>query len=288
MQPLLQRIIIRIQTNQDQSQQQLCRGPSKPFNSRKHHAISVSCFLSLLLRNHTDHDTIDQLLSWLFLSSSSKAHENHAMEDGSCTALAMHILLGNRSSNIDGYYNIREEEIEFFIHMLVNYNEYIFHTLYSPYEEKEVMILRTESLWDDIHRLRRTYFDTDNETNIDYGIWNGYQHTHDADRYVPWTRHIENMIVDTNHYYDSNVFAVVNHTGSNDDRSINNNNIRRIVLAQLLCCTIWNEMKSYHQLVVRAMNLNHTLKETTLLRDANKCGFVTWSQLVQECESIHQ
>lgn len=276
----IQPILLQIQ---QQSSSSVIRQKCNDYdNDKREKNHSLLCFVSLFLYNNNKQNNIS---SWLLSSSLqfTTFHENHKKindihDDQQCVQLASQVLFGH----IDA----RKEE--FFAHMVANYHEYVSHTMYQ-YPNKEVMIIRIESLWEDIKHLDQTFFynisnynGINTTTTIDYGIWDGYQYTHDTEPYHSWTKDTSTIIGNSGQQR-----LQAQSTGLNRYQNYNDDNIlKRVVITKLLCCTILNEMKLYQELIHRAVNLNTTTKELTLHNDAMKCGFTSWQLLIKECQEI--
>ena len=133
--------------------------------------------------------------------------------------------------------------IQGFKHISFNMRYYTGRTI-DRYPNKNVLILRTESLWDDLKDL---------DTQLGgYGVFGqreGYKDSHGSENY--------RQSKDTLSAADYGV----------------------------LCCALLDEMNIYRDLLKRAVNFDDAAKNSTITSAANKCGFSSWNDMVDQCRS---
>lgn len=130
-----------------------------------------------------------------------------------------------------------------FKHISFNMRYYVNITI-DQFPEKDVLVVRTESLWDDLKNL-----DIQLGGYGYFGQREGYKDSHGSEKYKQKT---DTDSLSTGEY-------------------------------SLLCCALQDELDIYRDLLQRAANLNDEEKEFTILNTAKKCGFPSWNDMVRQC-----
>lgn len=157
-----------------------------------------------------------------------------------CINLAHHVVKGNAGQH---YGNNGEhiKPIQGFKHITFNMRYYVTRTL-ANFPDKDVIVVRTESMWDDLKDLDLKLGG--------YGIFGqreGYKDSHGSETYKQ-----EKDVLSGDEY-------------------------------STLCCALQEEMDMYRQLVMRAVNLDEEDKYATIANTAERCGFPSWDDMLQQC-----
>lgn len=133
-----------------------------------------------------------------------------------------------------------------FKHMYYNMLHYANETIYE-YPDKGVLVIRTESLWEDLKDL-----DTMLGGRGTFGGIEGTKDSHGSEKYKQ-------------------------KTGGTGTLSVEDYG--------LLCCAIMPEMNVYRNLIESAANLDDSATKAAISQTANKCGFANWDEMMNKCSN---
>jgi hypothetical protein len=156
--------------------------------------------------------------------------------------------LNKTSSCIDLAYKAIQGRIideKTFSYMQYNTNYYFTKTI-GTYPSKGVLVVRTESLWDDLNDI-----DLRLGGNGTFGLVNK----------------------------ESNDFHDIQNGQRNDTLPLS------VGDSALLCCAMQVELHAFRRLLDRAVNLNEASKQATISNAAQRCGFSLWDEMVEYCKS---
>ena len=156
------------------------------------------------------------------------AFSKYAGRNKTCSRIAREVIQGR----IEG---------KGFKHIWYN-NEYYFNETVGEYPSKGVLVVRTESLWDDLKDL-----DLKLGGYGSFGSLEGLVDSHGSETY-----------------------RQSNSTFSDYDFG-------------LLCCGMQDEMHIYRRLLERALNLDEAAKSESITAAAQRCGFSSWNEMVNDC-----
>jgi Sulfotransferase family len=155
----------------------------------------------------------------------------------------------------------------FILHAQCNYRKY-YTRFFQKCKPQEVLVVRTNTLWDDLVNLEQYVGGSSNFSTII-----GSKYTHGSERRYKTNRNISSILL------ASMSSLLKNHT---------NNDAALIVelLIQNFCCALMDEMLVYKDILFHASNLNEQTKNQQWLYDLNHCYFTSIDHMLNTCNAI--
>jgi len=190
--------------------------------------------------------------------SSSMASSSNVNSESSCQHLAINSLQGR---------GMKLEEIPLAAHLIANLRANINQFPFKP-SEREVLVIRTEHLWDDLKHLDVIVGGTGNS----FGVYEGQRITHRSP--LPQQQQQPRHASST----ESSMVAM-----TQPSHSIFPSNHKQV---GPFCCMLRDELEAYQYLINFASNLSKQQKEDTLQSAVDRCGYHRWEEYRTACDSL--
>ena len=157
-------------------------------------------------------------------------------------------------------------------HMIANYRHYVSQTV-DQFPNKPVILVRTRALWQDLKHVDKLLGGTG-----DFGMAEGSAVTHGSEHFI--VRGTDNDQDNNDSNNNNNTIKNGNSNGNNDDDSY----LSPTATLQL-CCALLDDIRTYANLIQRAVNWNDTTKqsETQFLVQRCDANLQSMNELVQHC-----
>ena len=163
------------------------------------------------------------------------------------------------------------EEIPLAAHLIANLRANMNQFPFKP-SEREVLVIRTEHLWDDLKHLDVLVGGTGNS----FGVYEGHRITHRPPPQQQEPRHSSSAVVASS--TESSPVTI-----AQPRPSMLPSNHKQV---GHFCCALRDELEAYQYLINLASNLSERQKEDTLQSAVDRCGYQRWQEYRVACNSM--
>lgn len=175
-----------------------------------------------------------------------------------CKVLARIIVEGGE------YWGNRRLSYPFYAHAKANYRYYYTQFIQEYWNEKEILVIRTNHMWDDMVSLEQ---------------YVGGSSTFDT-------------LVGTHYSHGSEKYKQISMLSNSSTTTTTSTNSKTGVIPlpagalKSLCCAMINEIILYRSILYKASNLNDEQKQSTFQEDLQRCNYDDFDTMLLECSTI--